>query len=65
MGAKCWMGLVLLTERHAQQMAGMLTCCDRLLVQGTWPVFSYAEGMTSYLTQQRYGFSIWRSLPNR
>jgi hypothetical protein len=47
------MGLVLLTERHAQQMAGMLTCCDRLLVQGTWPVFSYAEGMTSYLTQRR------------
>ena len=45
--------MVLLTERHAGQIAGVLSCYDRLLVQGTLPVFCYAEGMTAYLTKRR------------
>lgn len=28
------MGLMLLTERHAQQIAGVLSCYDRVIVQG-------------------------------
>jgi hypothetical protein len=46
------MGLVLLTERHAKQIAGVLSCYDRLIVQGTLPVFCYADGMTAYLTKR-------------
>ena len=43
------MGLTLLTERHADQIAGMLSCYDRILVFGTLPTVCFAEGMTSYL----------------
>jgi hypothetical protein len=46
-------GLVLLTERHASQIAGVLSCYDRVIVQGTLPVFCYAEGMTAYLSKRR------------
>ena len=46
------MGLVLLTERHAQQIAGVLSCYDRMIVQGTLPVFCYADGMTAYLSKR-------------
>lgn len=47
------MGLVLLTERHAEQIAGVLSCYDRVIVQGTLPVFCYADGMTAYLSKRR------------
>lgn len=47
------MGVVLLTERHAKQIAGVLSCYDRVVVQGTLPIFCYAEGMTKYLTALR------------
>jgi hypothetical protein len=47
------MGLMLLTERHAQQIAGVLSCYDRVIVQGTLPVFCYADGMTAYLSKRR------------
>jgi hypothetical protein len=43
------MGLTLLTERHADQIAGVLSCYDRILVFGTLPGICFAEGMTSYL----------------
>jgi len=39
----------LLTERHADEIAGVLSCYDRILIQGTLPTFCYAEGMTGYL----------------
>lgn len=44
------MSLVLLTERHAGQISGVLSCFDRVIIQGTLPIFCYAEGMTKYLT---------------
>jgi hypothetical protein len=47
------MGLVLLSERHAKQILGVLSCYDRVIVQGTLPVFCYADGMTAYLTKRR------------
>jgi hypothetical protein len=43
------MGPTLLTERHEEQIAGVLSCWDRMLVFGTLPKICYAEGMTSYL----------------
>src|SRR6202165_3272734 len=43
------MGLTLLTERHADQIAGVLSCYDRILIFGTLPTLCFAEGMTSYL----------------
>ena len=39
----------LLTERHADEIAGVLCCYDRILIQGTLPGLCYAEGMTAYL----------------
>ena len=53
------MGLVLLTERHATQIAGILSCFDRMIVQGALPVFCYAEGMTAHLTKRRIRTPIW------
>jgi hypothetical protein len=39
----------LLTHRYAEQIAGELSCYDRILIQGTLPGFCYAAGMTAYL----------------
>jgi hypothetical protein len=43
------MGVELLTERHASQIAGVLGCYDRILIFGTLPGICYAGGMTSLL----------------
>ena len=43
------MGLTLLTERHSEQIAGVVSCYDRILIQGTLPGLCFAQGMTSYL----------------
>jgi hypothetical protein len=47
------MGLTLLTERYADQIAGVLGCWDRMLIFGTLPKICYAAGMTSYLYEKR------------
>jgi hypothetical protein len=39
----------LLTERYSGQIAGVLSCYDRILIQGTVPDFCYAGAMTNYL----------------
>jgi len=38
-----------LTERYAQKIRGIPSFFDRVIIQGTLPVFCYAEGMTSFL----------------
>lgn len=43
------MSLTLLTERREEQIAGVLSCFDRVIIQGTLPILSYSEGMTRYL----------------
>jgi hypothetical protein len=43
----------LLTERYAAQIAGVLSCWDRVLVFGTLPKICYAGGMTSYLYERK------------
>jgi hypothetical protein len=42
------MGVELLTERYKDQIAGVLSCYDRIIVQGTVPGWCYAGGMTEY-----------------
>jgi len=43
------MGIELLTERHREQIAGVLSCFDRIIIQGTLPGLCFADGMTRYL----------------
>ena len=47
------MGVELLTERHKDQIAGLLSCYDRIIIQGTVPGWCYASGMTSYFYARR------------
>lgn len=44
--------LRLLLERFGDQIAGILSCYDRLLIQGTLPKLCFAGGMESYLRQR-------------
>ena len=51
-----------LTERHAAEIAGVLSCYDRILIQGTLPGLCYAQGMTAYLKAQRiriFDYARW------
>lgn len=41
--------MMLLTERYAPQIAGVLSCYDRIVITGTLPGVCFAEGMASYL----------------
>jgi hypothetical protein len=50
------------TERRSEQLAGTLSCYDRMLIQGTLPGLCSAEGMTSYLYAHRiriFGYAEW------
>ena len=47
------MGVDLLTERHVEQIAGVLGCWDRMLVFGTLPKICFAGGMTSFLYERK------------
>lgn len=47
------MGVELLTERYAAQIAGVLGCWDRLLIFGTLPKICSAGGMTSFLYERK------------
>lgn len=41
--------MALLTERYSDKINGVLSCYDRVLLQGTLPGLCYADGMTKYL----------------
>ena len=41
--------MTLLTDRYAEQIAGVISCYDRLVIMGTLPGVCYAAGMASYL----------------
>jgi len=38
-----------LTERYADNIAGVQSCYDRLVITGTSPAVCYAAGMTKFL----------------
>jgi hypothetical protein len=43
----------LLTERYAEKINGVISCYDRIIIQGTLPGLCYAEGMTKYLSEHK------------
>jgi len=47
------MGVELLTERYQSQMARVLSCYDRIIIQGTVPKWCYAKGMTDYFYEHQ------------
>lgn len=40
----------LLTNRYFENIIGVLSCYDRIVIKGTLPTICYAEGMARYLT---------------
>lgn len=42
----------LLTEKHKKNISCVLSCYDRIIISGTLPEISYAQGMTSYMYQK-------------
>lgn len=42
----------LLTDRYADKIRGVLSCYDRVVIQGTLPGVCYAQGMTSFLNMR-------------
>ena len=36
-------------ERHAEKIAGVLSCLDRVVITGTLPDICHAQAATSYL----------------
>lgn len=56
------MGIELLTERYKDQLAGVLSCYDRIIIQGTLPKWCYASGMTSYFYEHQikiFDYPTW------
>lgn len=47
------MATELLTERYSEQISGVLSCYDRILMNGTVQPLCYAQGMTKYLYTQQ------------
>ena len=45
--------MALITERYSVEIAGVLTCYDRMIIQGYIAPWSHSEGMTSYLNANR------------
>ena len=44
---------MLITERYKEQIAGVLSCFDRVLLQGTLPGWCFDKGMTAFLYEQK------------
>jgi len=56
------MGVELLTERYKGQIAGVLSCYDRIIIQGTVPGWCYASGMTDYFYRHQiriFDYAKW------
>src|SRR5207244_10396646 len=49
--------MALLTERYAEQIAGVISCYDRLVLMGTLPGVCYAAGLATYL--RRHGIRLF------
>jgi hypothetical protein len=43
----------MLTERYADALVGVISCFDRLLIQGTLPDIAHAQAMTRYLNSRQ------------
>ena len=40
---------MLLTDKYADKIHGIITCYDRMIIQGYIPNWSHAETMTAYM----------------
>lgn len=40
---------MLITERYKEKIYGVISCFDRIVIQGVIPGWCFAQGMTSYL----------------
>ena len=40
---------MLLTDKYADKIYGIITCYDRMIIQGYIPNWSHAEAMTTYM----------------
>ncbi|NSW92802.1 MAG: hypothetical protein HPY74_19540, partial [Firmicutes bacterium] len=40
---------MLITERYREKIYGVISCYDRIVIQGVIPGWCFAQGMTSYL----------------
>ena len=40
---------MLLTDKYADKIYGIITCYDRMIIQGYIPNWSHADAMTTYL----------------
>lgn len=49
--------MVVLTERYADRIQGVLSCFDRVVITGTLPEICYAQAMGKYLTSK--GFRLF------
>jgi hypothetical protein len=59
-------GVPLLTERHQGQIAGVLSCHDRIIIQGTVPKWCYAKGMTDCFYERQiriFDYPKWAEPP--
>jgi hypothetical protein len=52
------MSIELLTNRYSKQIAGIISCYDRILIVGTLPKICYATGVT-----RRFEPGDWRQNP--
>ncbi len=43
----------MITEQYKEQIRGVLSCYDRIILKGTLPGWSFAEGMTSFLSANK------------
>ena len=63
------MSIELLTDRYAKQIAGTISCYDRMVLFGTLPQICYAEGMTSLLCSRNIRIfdypPLCRAIPNQ
>ena len=48
------MSIELLTDRYKRQIAGILSCYDRIIIQGTVPQWGYASAMTEYFYAHQF-----------
>ena len=51
-----------MTERYQSQIAGVLCCYDRIIIQATIPRWCYAKGMTDYFYEHKiriFDYAKW------
>lgn len=56
---------MLLSERHQDQISGVVSCYDRVIIQGTLPDWCYDQGMTTFLHLQHIKIFDYPDMANK